>query len=43
MQFGDARIARSRQMRKDVAFPLRNPKAIQEDANPVRGAMDFGN
>jgi len=30
-------------MRKDMAFPLSNPKTIQEDANPMRGAMDFGN
>jgi hypothetical protein len=43
MQFGDGRVARSGQVRKYVAFPLSNPKTIQEDANPVRGAMDFGN
>src|SRR5258708_9613384 len=30
-------------MRKNVAFPLSDPETIQEDANPVRGAMDFGN
>src|SRR5260370_12362057 len=43
MQFSNARVARSGQMRKDVPFPLCNPKTIQEDANAVRGAMDFGN
>src|SRR6267378_293295 len=43
MQFSNARVARSGQMRKDVPFPLRNPEAIQKDANAVRGAMDFRN
>lgn len=43
MQFSDARVARSGEMRKDVAFPLRNTKTVHEDANAVRGAMNFGN
>src|SRR5260370_27445908 len=43
MQFSNARVARSGQMRKDVPFPLRNPETIQEDANAVRGAMNFRN
>jgi hypothetical protein len=30
-------------MRKDVAFSLSNPQAIQVDADPVRCAMDFRN
>src|SRR5229473_4819349 len=43
MQFSDARVTRSGQMRKDVAFSLRNPETVQEYANAVRGAMDFRN